>query len=354
MKKVFLFATIAALSLGACKQKTETTKLSGVLGEDAPTAVQIQIPDLKIDTTIAVADGNFEVDLPVDAKTLGRIAIGDRIAQFVPDGSALKIDASALEGDKLVEVASDNPNSVQSKYNAMNEWLNKFFDSYYAKMNSGTMPSEEEQDAIVKEYVDYLKGIVKDNKDNALAVAAVEGLRGQIEPSEMEEVLSSLSPALDEVSAIADTKTLLKAQKATAAGQKFIDFEATQPDGSIKKLSDYVGKGKYVLVDFWASWCGPCKREIPNIKDTYNKLKGDKFNVLSVAVWDKPEDTVKAAVEHGVVWDQIINAGQTPTDLYGIEGIPHLILFGPDGSIVARGESLRGEDMAQTIASYIK
>ena len=139
----------------------------------------------------------------------------------------------------------------------------------------------------------------------------------------------------------------------TDEGAMFTDFEATQPDGSIAKLSDYVGKGKYILVDFWASWCGPCKREIPNIKAAWEKYKGDKFDVLSVAVWDKPEDTAKAAAEHGVVWNQIVNAGQVPTDIYGIEGIPHLILFGPDGMIVKRGDALRGPGLEEVLSKIL-
>ena len=139
----------------------------------------------------------------------------------------------------------------------------------------------------------------------------------------------------------------------TEEGAMFTDFEATQPDGSVLKLSDFVGKCKYILVDFWASWCGPCKREIPNIKAAWEKYKGDKFDVLSVAVWDKPEDSAKAAAEHGVVWNQIVNAGQVPTDIYGIEGIPHLILFGPDGVIVKRGEALRGPGLEKVLSKIL-
>ena len=107
------------------------------------------------------------------------------------------------------------------------------------------------------------------------------------------------------------------------------------------------------MVDFWASWCGPCKREIPNIKAAYEKYKGDKFDVLSVAVWDKPEDTAKAAAEHGVVWNQIVDAQKVPTDIYGIEGIPHLILFAPDGKILKRGDALRGPGLEETLSKLL-
>ena len=137
-------------------------------------------------------------------------------------------------------------------------------------------------------------------------------------------------------------------------GNKFVDFEVVQPDGSVAKLSDYAGKGKYVLVDFWASWCGPCKEEIPYIRSVYKKYAGKKFDVVSVAVWDNPEETVAAASEHGVTWNQILNAGKIPSKLYGIEAIPLLILINPDGVIVERGGSLRNAKIYKTLEKYLK
>ncbi|MBQ0077966.1 MAG: TlpA family protein disulfide reductase [Bacteroidales bacterium] len=116
----------------------------------------------------------------------------------------------------------------------------------------------------------------------------------------------------------------------TLVGSKFLDFEV---DGV--KFSDYVGKGKVILVDFWASWCGPCRGEVPNIAKVYAKYAGERFDVLSVAVWDKPEDTKAAAEKLGISWDQIINAQRIPTDIYGIEYIPQILLFDADGTLLA-------------------
>ena len=143
-------------------------------------------------------------------------------------------------------------------------------------------------------------------------------------------------------STIMEAKKSWETQMATGAGQMFKDFEA-EYDGQTVKLSDYVGKGKYVLVDFWASWCGPCRMEIPNLIEVYNKYKGDQFEVLGVATWDEPDNTLKAIEELGIEYPQMMNAQKAGSDAYGIEGIPEIILFAPDGKIVARG--MRGEEI---------
>ncbi len=126
----------------------------------------------------------------------------------------------------------------------------------------------------------------------------------------------------------------------------FVDFEATY-NGKTSRLSDYVGRGKYVLVDFWASWCGPCIGEIPHLIDVYNRYGGEDFTVLGVATWDELENTLAAIERLGIPYPQMLNAQTAGSDAYGIEGIPEIILFAPDGSIVARG--LRGEQIAETV-----
>ncbi|MDE5953436.1 MAG: TlpA family protein disulfide reductase, partial [Duncaniella sp.] len=131
----------------------------------------------------------------------------------------------------------------------------------------------------------------------------------------------------------------------------FKDFEVTYNDSTFR-LSDYVGKGKYVLVDFWASWCGPCIRQTAVIKDLYKEYGPKGLEVIGVAVWDKPEDTLKGIESHELPWKNIINAQSIPTEIYGIQGIPCIILFGPDGKIISRDK--QNDDLRNDVAKAME
>ena len=118
------------------------------------------------------------------------------------------------------------------------------------------------------------------------------------------------------------------------------------PEGKTVKLSDYVGKGKVVLVDFWASWCGPCRREMPNLVEAYAKYKNKNFEIVGVSL-DQSADAWKEAIKKlNITWPQMSDLKGWQNEgaqLYAVNSIPHTMLVDADGTILARG--LHGEKL---------
>ena len=259
--------------------------------------------------------------------------------------------------------------SPEERLKAFNEADSLMMVEYKTTMDSLSSDREKAQifyDEFVQRYIDFNLEAAAQNPDNEVAVQVLKNLMGMIDDEKVGTIIGNMPEELLQDEVVAYMKKGLDARKATAEGMMFTDFAVEhvygydrsvdpQPLKQVVKFSDYVGKGTYVLVDFWSPWCGPCKREIPNIKKVYEQYKKKGLEVLSIAVWErKPQShTIETAAELGMDWLHINNAQDFPTDIYGVEGIPHLMLIGPDGTILKRG--FHGlEAIEAAVAEYIK
>ncbi|MBP8777074.1 MAG: AhpC/TSA family protein [Bacteroidaceae bacterium] len=253
------------------------------------------------------------------------------------------------EGNITVDFASPNA----PKGTPLNETLGSFVTQYMAlkteKQQNAYKQINDSCDLVIKT---FLKEALNTNQNNPLGGLVFLEYWQYLTNEEKLAAFEQAGENIRSQKRILQLFEQAKAENNTATGKPFVDFTVETEPGKSVKLSDYVGKGQYALVDFWASWCGPCRAETPNIAEIYKEYKDKGLIVLGVASWDKVEDTNEAIKELNITWPQILNAQQIGTKAYGINGIPHIILFGPDGTILAR--DLRGEGMKQTVKSFFK
>jgi thiol-disulfide isomerase/thioredoxin len=190
----------------------------------------------------------------------------------------------------------------------------------------------------------YSADYVLEHKDGLSAVLMLYSMRNKTD-AEAKNLLNLIEQCGENVRQHPLTSALVKKLNHPLVGDMFKDF-SVEYDGKTTRLSDYVGKGKYVLVDFWASWCGPCRAEIPNLIKAYEQYKDKGFMVLGVAVNDKHEDTLKAIEKDGITYPQILNSEGIAASTYGFNAIPYIVLFGPDGTILScelRGDAIKAK-----------
>lgn len=233
--------------------------------------------------------------------------------------------------------------------------------AYYSKMEKMISMTGEERQKLAQENLDRtekLFSMMKDtytaNKSNAMGALVLENYL-QYEADDYESVVKMLEGAAPVVITYQPLKAKLAAMEKvshTAAGKPYIDLDLTDyKTGKPIKLSKVI-KGKVALIDFWASWCAPCRREIPNIKKIHEQYGSKDFVVVSLNVWDKPDAQAKAIKQLGMTWTQLTDGTRNATDKYGVDGIPQILLIGKDGKIIAR--DLRGEGIEEAVKKALE
>ena len=298
--------------------------------------------------SVQIANGRFTLERAVaeDGLIVHLVIPRSYNLSFIPEEGIIKADLAAIAatGTALNDLHAQKAKARE----ALETETRGRLKAIRADKNLDDKAKEEAQDKIVNEFYGKIKPLaeadLKEHSNDAIGLIALQTLLGMedVNVAKAEALLQQAGDRLRAEESITKMVARLRRVEATQAGAQFVDFEGVDDANKAVRLSDYVGKGHYVLVDFWASWCGPCRREIAHLKKVRDAYTDKGLVILGTVVWDEMEDHLKAMKELEITWPQIFNKTEA-TELYGIAGIPQIILFDPAGKIVAR--DLRGEEI---------
>lgn len=351
MKKLLLLSAAITLAVGCSSPKNYT--ITGTVADTTLNGQMVYLSDYSSNSPIdscVVADAKFTFSGPADSAFVLRVDLGRLYANLVSEVGNINVALA-----KPAVVSGTPLNDILQSFTAAKDSINNSLYSQYQALRSAVPQDMAAMDSISNLFSTTTNKLINDlfegNKANNLGVflAWNKLSNDKLSSVQMDSLFKLLSPNAIKFAPLQKKYNNQLNKENTVEGKMFADFNGVNATGDSIKLSDFVGKGKYVLADFWASWCGPCRGEVPNLKEIYEKYTDKGLVVLGVNVWDKKDAFNQAVVELEMPWAQICSFDNTtPTDQYGIDGIPHIILFAPDGTIAARG--LRGDAMKAKMA----
>ncbi|RZM25695.1 MAG: AhpC/TSA family protein [Pedobacter sp.] len=322
----------------------------------------------KVADSVSVSKGTFQFKGNIDAPTVGKLSfgtedMGDRIDIFLSEGTVRvaakdSITHATVGGTKLAE-------THEKLAKRLRPGDKKFFDGFNTfKM----MPEGEAKKAYIAKLMTGLDEYTL-HKRETINKFAVENPTSYVSLYYLDKIApgslanyettypyyDKLSKDLKETVIGKKLGDRLMASKGKLTGQGYKDFTSTTPEGNQLTLKEVIGKNKYTLVDFWASWCGPCRKENPNVVKTFNAFKDKGFTVLSVSL-DENAEKWKAAIEKdGMPWYHVssLKGWKEPAAaLYEVRAIPQNVLVDDKGKVVAT--NLRAEALYNKVADLLK
>jgi len=356
MKKIILFVGIATCIFTACKDKN-AYMLTGTFADNEQNGKIVYLQEL---------DSNYSALNAIDSATVenGKFVFKG-IAKELPVVQIVTIDESYepfIVEKGNIEMIVDSELNATIKGTAMNDqyqqFLNKKTDMFKRNdsiqiefseiKNSGNVTPEQFQDLdksskqLWKEVENIVYNFLKPNMTTPAGLFFFVDNKIYLNDNQIKELISSIPSDFQNTKRIQNLMERVERREATAVGKQFTDVKGFNLDGKEVSLSDYAGKGKVVLVDFWASWCGPCRQVMPDMVKIYQKYKNKGLEIVGISLDAKKDDWKQAVKDLNITWPQISNLKGWDEDCavaYGVESIPQTVLIDKDGKIIERNMS---------------
>ena len=352
---------MAALALVACQEKNAYT-ISGTInttGEGDSVSMQVVEGRKRIDLEkVPVVNGKFEFKGVADSVQVVVLSLGDASCQLFLEPGDIKVELKP--GQKSFALGTPSNNAYESFMSDM-----KALDDEYAEIAEKAKNPElsDAERAEVKKllgqfeekYYQAIKNSVIDNVGTDFGLYNLGNSYYYFEPEELAPVLEGYIAAFPTNARLQRIKANNDLSLETSVGKKFKDFEMADVDGNMRKLSEFIAANEVTLVDFWASWCGPCRAEMPAVKAAYEAYKDKGFGIVGVSLDNNKEAWTGAIANLGMAWPQLSDLqgwGCAGAKLYGVNSIPATVLVAKDGTILAK--NLRGEAIQEKLAEILK
>lgn len=267
----------------------------------------------------------------------------------VKDNSTIQITASYAQ--QLV-------NEYEAENRKFNNQLRELGKNYElaAQANDEAVMEKiyDEYEQVEKNQTAYRNLFISKNYSSFVSPYILYNNRLNYELNELEDFVNHFNISQDNEFAQLLNEYILKLQR-VAVGQPYLDFTQETPEGTFLSLSELVGKSKLLLVDFWASWCGPCRGENPNVVAVYKEYHEKGFDVLGVSLDMKKENWIKAIEDDGLIWHNVSDLKYWNNEAaqdYAVSSIPSNVLIDENGIIIAK--NLRGEDLRKKVEELLK
>ena len=363
MKKIVYLFAAGTMALAACTSEP-SYKISGTI-EGATDGEYVFLQEskgrelIKLDSAVVTA-GAFTFEGRQDAAV-------NRYITYNAEGKRKMADFFLENGNITIVLGEENSvsgtanNDIYQAYKKEAGALNKEMRALYQKSKEEGL-TEEQKAEIEKQYEELSNKIdaltfstIDANITNAVGIHLWPANSYSMELDQLKGLAAKVPAEFQSNERIANLLKRIEILEKTAVGQKFTDFSMPDPEGNIIKLSDVIAKNKYTLIDFWASWCGPCRAEMPNVVAAYKEYNKKGFGIVGVSLDSDAAKWKDAIKTLNMTWTHMSDVKGWQCEgaaLYGVNSIPATVLVAQDGTIIAR--NLRGEAIKEKLAELLK